>query len=187
MTDNLSAASQGDMRDPRLAITSTNKHPYISDVGKGPKCIDNLLKRRQPSEWIVDLFGACGACVLLAGESGAGKTSFLYQMAKAISKGESFMGQLNTVKNKVLIVQADESVNNALDKLQLMGIDDGIDFFFGENGWNTLNIDRIRKEVKKGRYGVLFFRQYYNFTYQQRIFNARPRVCTPSLRTQCTS
>ena len=156
MTDNLRATSQGDRRKPRLAKTSASRHDYFPDVGKGPKGIDELLKRRQPAEWIVDLFGARGACVLLAGESGAGKTSLLYQMAKAISKGELFMGQLNTVKSKVLIVQADESVNNALDKLQLMGIDAGIDFLFGENGWNTLDIDRIRREVKKGDYGVLF-------------------------------
>ena len=156
MTDNLRAASQGNLRKPRLAKTSASRHDYFPHVGKGPKSIDELLKRRRPSEWIVDLFGARGACVLLAGESGAGKTSLLYQMAKAISKGELFMGQLNTVKSKVLIVQADESVNNALDKLQLMGIDAGIDFLFGENGWNTLDIDRIRREVKKGDYGVLF-------------------------------
>ncbi len=156
MTDNLRAASQGDIRKPRLAKTIASRHDYIPDVGKGPKSIDELLKRRRPAEWIVDLFGARGACVLLAGESGAGKTSLLYQMANAISKGKLFMGQLNTVKNKVLILQADESFNNALDKLQLMGIDAGIDFLFGEDGWDTLDIGRIRREVKEGGYGVLF-------------------------------
>ena len=37
-----------------------------------------------------------------------------------------------------------------------MDIDVGFDFLFGEDGWNTLDIDRIRKEIKKGGYGVLF-------------------------------
>ena len=69
MTDNLRAASQGDIRKPRLAEISAHRHDYFPNVGKGPKGIDELLKRRQPAEWIVDLFGARGACVLLAGES----------------------------------------------------------------------------------------------------------------------
>ncbi len=156
MTDNLRAASQGDMRKPRLAKATANKRAYFPDVGKGPRGVDDLLKSRQPTEWIVDSFGARGACVLLAGDSGAGKTSFLYQMANAISKGKLFMGQLNTIKSKVLIIQADESINNALDKLELMDINVGFDLLFGEEGWNTLDIDRIRKEIKKGDYGVLF-------------------------------
>ena len=84
MTDNLRAASQGDIRDPRLASASAKKHPYIPDVGKGPRGVDDLLKSRQPTEWIMDSFGARGACVLLAGDSGAGKTSFLYQMADSM-------------------------------------------------------------------------------------------------------
>ena len=62
MAENLRAASQGDIRKPRLAKTSASRHDYFPDVGKGPKGIDELLKRRQPAEWIVDLFGARSVC-----------------------------------------------------------------------------------------------------------------------------
>ena len=55
MTDNLRAASQGDMRNPRLAKPSANKRAYFPYVGKAPKGVDDLLKSRQPTEWIVDL------------------------------------------------------------------------------------------------------------------------------------
>ena len=67
-----------------------------------------------------------------------------------------FMGEINTVKREVLIIQADESIKNALEKLDLMGINVGFDFLFAEDGWNTLDIGRIRMEIKKGGYGVLF-------------------------------
>lgn len=156
MANNLRAASQGDLHNPRLDQKCSQDSTYFPNVGKGPKGIDDLLKSRRPTEWVVDLFGARGGCVLLAGDSGAGKTSFLYRMANAISKGELFMRQLKTVKSKVLIIQADESVNNARDKLMLMGIDFGFDFEFGEDGWNTLDIKRIRKAIKKGGYGAVF-------------------------------
>jgi len=156
MTDNLRAASHGDMSNPRLARASRKDCSYTPHVGKGPRGVDELILNRQPTEWVVDLLGARGALVLIAGDSGAGKTSLLYQMANAISKGELFLGELNTVKSKVLIIQADESIKNALEKLELMDIDVGFDFLFGEDGWNTLDIDRIRKEIKKGGYGVLF-------------------------------
>ena len=179
MTDNLRAASQGDILDPRLARASARKHPYIPDVGKGPRGVDDLLQNRLPTEWIVDSFGARGACVLLAGESGAGKTSLLYRMADAISKGELFMDQLNTVQSKVLVIQADESINNAGDKLKLMGISRGFDFLFGEDRWNTLDIDRIRKEIKKGDYGVLFLDSVTTLLTNRGISMKDPEFATP--------
>ena len=88
------------------------------DVGKDPENIADLLKTKKSKEWIIDSFGARGSCVLLAGETGSGKTSFIYQMAYAISTGDIFLGELTTQKNKVLIVQSDESKNNALDKFE---------------------------------------------------------------------
>ncbi len=129
-----------------------SKDHYIPYVGKVPKGVDDLLANRRPTQWVVDAFGARGASVLLAGDSGAGKSSFLYRMADAISSGELFMGQLRTIQGKVLIVQADESQNNAADKLQLMGINAGFDFLFAEDGWNTLDVGRLSNAVKQGGY-----------------------------------
>ena len=67
------------------------KGPISSNVPKGPKDISTYLKTRKPTEWIVDSFGANGACVILAGDKGSGKTSFLYRLAESISKGDKFL------------------------------------------------------------------------------------------------
>ena len=131
---------------------------YTSDVGKGPENIDDLLKTKESKEWIVDSFGAKGSCVLLAGETGSGKTSFIYQMAYAISMGNIFLGELSTQKNKVLVVQSDESKNNALDKLELMDIDgpnSNLYFYFGEDGWDRLSIPKLREVITKNSFKVV--------------------------------
>ena len=119
------------------------KGSISSNVPKGPKDISTYLKTRKPTEWIVDSFGASGACVIIAGDKGSGKTSFLYRLAESISKGEKFLSELYTVKKKVLIWQADESKINALNKLKRMDINEGIDIVFKDYGWSQLNLSLI--------------------------------------------
>ena len=131
---------------------------YSSYVGKGPENIADLLKTKRPKEWIVDSFGARGSCVLLAGETGSGKTSFIYQIAYAISTGNILLGELTTKRNKVLVVQSDESKDNALDKLELMDIDgpnSNLYFFFGEDGWEKLNIKNLKEVVVNNSFKVV--------------------------------
>ena len=94
-------------------------------VGKGtgimkPIPVDELMLSWKPAEWIVDLFGARGSCVLLAGDKGSGKSVFMYRMAETIQKGELFMTELCTKKSRVFVWQADESRNNAQAKIKLM-------------------------------------------------------------------
>ena len=131
---------------------------YSLDVGKDPENIPDLLKTKSSKEWIIDSFGARGSCVLLAGETGSGKTSFIYQMAYAISTGNIFLGELTTQKNKVLVVQSDESKNNALDKLELMDIDgsnSNLYFYFAEDGWERLNIKNLKEVVINNSFKVV--------------------------------
>ena len=131
---------------------------YSSYVGKGPENIADLLKTKSSKEWILDSFGARGSCVLLAGETGSGKTSFIYQMAYAISTGDIFLGELTTQKNKVLVVQSDESKNNALDKLALMDIDganSNLYFYFAEDGWDKLSIPKLREVIINNSFKVV--------------------------------
>ena len=93
---------------------------------------------------------------MLAGDKGSGKTAFCYRLAEAVSKCEVFLEQLETVKSKVLIWQADESQDNALDKIDLMGIKAGFDFVFeSDEGWDELDIPRLRKHLQQGQYGFL--------------------------------
>ena len=125
--------------------------PRTLQAGKVPTPVDLLLKNKKPTEWIVDSFGAKGAAVLLAGDKGSGKTAFWYRLAESVSKGEVFLEQLETVKSKVLIWQADESQDNALDKIDLIGIKAGFDFIFeSAEGWDELDLSRLRKHQVDG-------------------------------------
>ena len=127
----------------------------IEKVEKGPKDISHYMKRRKPTEWIISSFGARGACVLLAGDKGEGKTSFLYQLGYAVSRGEDFLNEIETIKSKVLMWQADESEENCLNKCHLMGIAEGVDYIFAEDGWVKLDIPKLRDYVKLNGYEVV--------------------------------
>ena len=107
---------------------------------------------------MIEQIGAKGNLVLLAGESGCGKTSLMYSMVKAISRGEQFLGTFDAVKNKVLFIQADESKNNCAEKCHTMGIPDDIDFTFAEDGWENLHLEDVaRLEDQIGdKYGAIF-------------------------------
>ena len=130
---------------------------HLPNVQK-PLSVKDLLTKRKPTEWVVEQIGAKGNLVLLAGESGCGKTSLMYSMVKAISSGEKFLGTFETVKNKVLFIQADESKNNCAEKCHTMGIPDDIDFTFAEDGWENLHLEDVaRLEDQIGdKYGAIF-------------------------------
>ena len=51
--------------------------PRTLQVGKVLTPVDLLWKNKNPTEWIVDSFGAKGAAVLLAGDKGSGKSAFV--------------------------------------------------------------------------------------------------------------
>ena len=137
------------------------KPPIPPDVGK-PISIGQLKSSQDDAEWIVDSFGARGALVLIAADVGTGKTTFLYSLASAIGKGESFLtddsgkGQLSTKKKKVLFIQADETKNDCRRKCKIMGLDnDAFDFYFGEDGFETLDIPLLERLIAEGDYGVV--------------------------------
>ena len=69
-------------------------------IGKlKPIPLSQLMDQWKPREWIVDLFGAKGSCVLLAADKGSGKTTFIYRMAEALEYQKMFMGELKTKKS----------------------------------------------------------------------------------------
>ncbi len=150
------------------------------EVGKVPTPVDVLLKNKKPTEWIVDSFGAKGAAILLAGDKGSGKSAFCYRLAESVSKGEVFLEQLETVKSRVLIWQADESQENALDKIDLMGITAGFDFVFdSDEGWDELDIPRLRKHLVDGQYGVLLIDSVTGLLISKGISIKDPEFSTP--------
>ncbi len=64
---------------------------------------------------------ARGVTTLLVAESGVGKTAFLYQLALACANGNDFANRLKVKQAPVLIIQADESQGNAIQKFKTMG------------------------------------------------------------------
>ena len=123
-----------------------------------PRSVKELLNNREPTKWIIDQVGAKGNLLLLAGESGCGKTSLMYSMASAISTGGKFLDTFQTIKKKVLFIQADESKNNCSNKCHTMGISNDIDFAFAEDGWEHLHLEdvgRLEDQVE-GKYGAIF-------------------------------
>ena len=131
--------------------------PDVHKVPKG-KSVKELIKRKKPRNWIIDQIGAKGNLVLLAGESGSGKTSLCYSMADAIAKGDLFLNTFQTKKQKVAFIQADESETNCADKLETMGIDSDITFYFADT-FEKLTVDELHKFeelVDTNDYGVVF-------------------------------
>ena len=96
-------------RKPQQQTKSKPLSPYvgkplststIAPRSSKPTTAEDLYKARGATQWIVENFGAAGALVLLAADSGTGKTTLMYQMANAISSGGMLMSQLKTQKKE---------------------------------------------------------------------------------------
>ena len=75
---------------------------------------------------------------VLIGESGVGKTAFIYQLALACANGNDFANRLKVKQAPVLIIQADESQGNAIQKFKTMGAKPNqtdIHFEWRRGGW----------------------------------------------------
>ncbi len=131
-----------------------------SDVHKVPKGknVKGLIKRKKPKNWIIDQIRARGNLVLLEGESGSGKTYLFYSMADAIAKGDLFLNTFQTKQQKVVFIQADEIEINCTDKLETMGIESNITFYFSDT-FKKLTVDELPKFqelVDNHDYDVIF-------------------------------
>lgn len=71
-------------------------------------------------EMLVEDIVARGGFTLLAAEEGAGKTAWLMRLAEAVITGQPFMKQLHTIRGRVLMIQADEPLQDSEAKLRLM-------------------------------------------------------------------
>ena len=112
-------------------------HQVCADVGK--------------FDWRINGFAEKGI-VLLAAETGTGKTSFLYRAADAIQEGDMFLGEVATKQGNVLVVQGDEPSTQAGLKFRRMGLKQNFHIVFDRQ---YMNLDSIFSLIKEGYYSVL--------------------------------
>ena len=123
------------------------------DVQKVPtQSAKQLLKTREATDWIVDQFVPRGRLILIAGASGSGKSSLLYGLAEAISNSSDFMGQLTTKRGKVCFIQSDESLENASDKLKVMG---AVGEFHLFTDWTSFDEDKLTALQEQQHYDLI--------------------------------
>lgn len=74
--------------------------------------VSDLAKRQAPArQWTVEGWVPHRQVSLLYGEGGIGKSTLLMQMAIAIASGRPFLGTLPTVKRKVLMISAEDEID----------------------------------------------------------------------------
>ena len=123
------------------------------DVQKVPiQSAKEVLKTREATDWIVDQFIPRGRLILLAGASGSGKSSLLYGLAEAVSNGADFMSQLTTKRGKVCFIQSDESLENASDKLKVMG---AVGEFHLVTDWTSFDEDKLTALQEQQHYDLI--------------------------------
>ena len=111
-----------------------------------------VLETREATDWIVEEFIPRGRLTLLAGASGSGKSSLLYGLAEAVSAGSDFMGQLTTKRGKVCFIQSDESLENAADKLKVMGVKAEFHLL---TDWKFLDVSKLRALQEQEHYDLI--------------------------------
>ena len=129
----------------KIASRYERVDPSVGDVGKVPTARE-LLDSKQKEEWLITELACRGSLLVIAGDTGSSKTTFLYGMAQAMSVGEPFMGQLTTQKSKVLVIQADESERNAQRKLQVMGMDPAFDFITDMKTFDMQRLNALQEQ-----------------------------------------
>lgn len=102
----------------------------------------------------------------LGGYTGEGKTTLIFQMVRAIVRGEEFLGYTG-VPGRVLIVDAEQGLRTIKRRLREVGLDseDGVDILQVPDG---LELDRdsaqvaaIEKLLREGGYSLVVFDPLY--------------------------
>ena len=103
---------------------------------------------------VVDDLLAVGL-TLVVGDGYSGKSSFVYQILEAISKGEKFAGQFPTTKAHTMIIQLDEPLANMKQKFQRMDFAPNPKNFKVKWNFHPLMIPELEKWIVKNNTKVL--------------------------------
>ena len=85
----------------------------------------------EPISWTVDQILPGGMLTILSGKDKAGKTLFAWEIARAVCRGENFMGQFPTAQGPVLFLGLDDPATVTVDRLEQLGIQEAPDLYLG--------------------------------------------------------
>ena len=125
------------------------------------KLVDAMIRSREESP--PDSFDACMAyshskyivedllgvgLTLFAADGYTGKSTFAYELIEAITNGSKFASQFQTSKAPTLIVQLDESSNDAAIKWRRMSLDPDRNNFKIKWKFTPLEFPELKEEIK---------------------------------------
>jgi hypothetical protein len=114
-----------------------------------PSDFDSILGLESAAAPLASDLFARGLLTLVASDGGVGKSSLLYRLAEAVSRGETFAGQHATTQGNVRIYQLDESVQDAGVKFRRMGLDPCRDRFSVRWKFSPAELPELRREIEE--------------------------------------
>ena len=107
------------------------------------------------NEWLLHGFLPKGKTVLLHAHPNVGKTFLAYKFIYHLATGVNWEGfPVSASSRKCLIVQADETGSDMLQKLASIGIEKGMPIGI-KTKWTVEHIQQLRKEIIEGGYEVV--------------------------------
>ena len=101
--------------------------------------------------WRLPGFAASGL-VLLAAETGTGKTTLLYRAAEAIQEGGLFLDAVPAKQGNILVVQGDEPETVAMRKMSRMGLKGNFDILYAQG---SIDLDFILDAINSSAYSCV--------------------------------
>jgi hypothetical protein len=118
---------------------------------------------------------------LIAGEGGAGKTTFAYDVAASVVTGEPFLGETPTQTGKVLIISSDEGRSYAQDKLINRGLGSFTDEIEIIEFWDVSQMQLLEDAISETR-PVLVIVDSFNAIHSDPNFDENSAQASQSIK-----
>ena len=125
-----------------------------SNENNEPTDFDSIMASDEGLKPIVNDLLAVGL-TLWVGDGFSGKSSIVYQILEAVSKGEEFAGQFPTTKAHTMIIQLDEPKANAKQKWRRMQYKPNQENFKIIWNFHPLMIPELERDIVKNKTKVL--------------------------------
>lgn len=124
--------------------------------------LDELISLKLPEQkFIVEHLVPTGGVTVISGYGAAYKTWFVLNMACCIAQKRSFLNTFETVKNIVLIVDEENTINMVQERMKLLGHLESNDLFFLFNEGikldNKQSLEALIKIIEENEIRVVFF------------------------------